>query len=65
MNEEIKVGDKLLAKKSGQVFTVTIIAIENGWFGKKYWASWTVNSDIDGRYKITGKFRKRNLLFKS
>ncbi len=59
----MKVGDRVLIRRfMAQMYHVHIIAIKNGFFGPKYYAMWTVSSDLFGTYKTTGTFRDWNVL---
>lgn len=65
MNEDIKVGDRILVRKYGLfggVFHAEVMVVKNGCLGKKYYCRWKVKSDFSGTYETAGVIRSWNII---
>lgn len=65
MKPKYKKGDVVYVKDwpRGVYVAETKLAYKT-WFSYKYLCEWTVNSDLDGRYKTAGFIRQRKIIGK-
>lgn len=67
MKEDIKIGDRVLAKHLfGGIFHAHIIGIKSGFLFDRYYATWMVN-DLDSgcRYEVSNVLHKWNIICKN